>query len=50
MLERLYLETNMEKNKNKKKTLTISSSFDRKANKPSFPRGEKKSFFPLAAT
>ena len=36
----------MEKNKNKKKTLTISSSFTKKIDKTSFNKPEKKAFYP----
>ena len=47
MPERLYLKINMEKNKNKKKTLTISTSFNKKkVSQPSFQKPEKKAFFP----
>ena len=47
MLERLYLKINMEKNKNKKKTLTISTSFNKKkVSQPSFQKPQKKAFFP----
>ena len=36
----------MEKNKSKKKTLTISSSFTKKIDKTSFKKTEKKAFYP----
>jgi len=43
----LYLKINMEKNKNKKKTLTISTSFNKKkVTETSFRKPEKKAFFP----
>ena len=36
----------MEKDKNKKKTLTISSSFTKKIDQSSFNKSEKKVFYP----
>ena len=47
MLEKLFLRINyMEKNKNKKKTLTISGSFSKGPTSFSKNKSEKKSFFP----
>ena len=47
MLEKLFLGINfMEKNKNKKKTLTISSTFTKGPSSFSKNKTEKKSFIP----
>ena len=44
MQEKLFLEINMEKEKNKKRTLTISSTFNKKVKQTSFDKSGKKEF------